>query len=257
MRAVDGESEMVGDARTTEHEDVAAPVLLRWRSAGFVSSDLVDQLQALGSRTEAAAAKAVLQEEDAPVRRPRFLVSGWACRFRSLLDGRRQIFDFVLPGEGVGVRLRASPLANTSTAALTPVRLIDARPLLQPEALAACKDLGPALLAQADADERRALNQIVRLGRLTALERIAHLFLELHERLDIVGLAQGERFPMPVTQETLADVSGLSVVHVNRTMQDLKRNGLVQVERGWVRLTDRDALARLADFMPKRTLGLD
>ena len=243
---------MVGDFQRTEHEHVAAPLLLRWRHAGFASSGLVHQAQALGTRTEVAVAKAVLQEEDDPIRRPRYLVSGWGCRFRGLPDGRRQIFDFVLPGEGIGVCLRANPLANTSTAALTSVRLIDARPLLQPAAIAACNELGPALLAQADADERRALDHMVRLGRMTALERIAHLLLELHARLAVVGLTERERFSLPVTQETLADVIGLSVVHVNRTMQELKRSGLVHIERGWMRLLDIDTLTRLTGFTDER-----
>ena len=241
---------MVGDTRRTENEHAAAPVLRRFRAVGFTSPELASLITALGPRLEPAPAKAMLLKQDEPVSRPRYLISGWACRFRHLSDGRKQIFDFILPGEGVGVCLRQSPLANTSTVALTAVKLLDARALLLPEVLDACKDLLPALQAQADADERRALDQIVRLGRLTALERMAHLFLGLHERLAVVGQAEGERFPLPVTQETLADVSGLSVVHVNRTMQELKRQNLVQVERGWARLLNRNALAQLADYAP-------
>lgn len=224
------------------------PVLARFQSTGFCSPQLEVLITELGSRSEAVASKAVLQTEDAPVRRPHYLVSGWACRFRHLSDGRRQIFDFVLPGEGIGVCLRPAPLANTSTTALTPVRLVDAAPLLRAEALDSCKELVCALQTHADADERRMLDQVVRLGRLSALERLAHLILDLHQRLVVVGQADGDRFSLPLTQETLADALGLSVVHVNRTIQELRRQNLVQLERGVVRLPDRDGLARLAGY---------
>ena len=224
------------------------PVILRLQGAAPCSPELVRRVEALGARIETAPSRSVLQAEDAPVRRPRYLLSGWACRFRLLSDGRKQIFDFVLPGEGVGVCLRPHPLAATGTAALTPVRLADASALLQGETLDAFPDLRQAVQAQADADERRMLNQIVRLGRLTALERLAHLFLELHERLAVVGSAQNDRFPLPLTQETLADAMGLSVVHVNRTLQELRRQNLVVQERGFVRLPNPAALAQTADY---------
>ncbi len=238
---------------TSEHHSAAlssrsgmAPVLMRLGVGVPCSPELARRVEALAFRSEAHAAKARLQAEDDPVRRPRYLVSGWACRHRLLPDGRRQIFDLVLPGESVGVCLRPHPLANASTIALTPVRLVDASPLLALEPGAEQDEFTAALHAQAAADERRALNQIMRLGRLTALERLADLLLELHERLAIVGEVEGDRLPLPLTQETLADLNGLSVVHVNRTLQELRREGLVRVERGWATLLDRRALAQLA-----------
>ena len=226
------------------------PVLARLSSVEPCTPDLERRILALGPRLEMVAAKTVLQAEDAPVRRPRYLISGWACRFRHLSDGRRQIFDLVLPGDGVSVCLRSNPFANTSTMALTPLRLVDAAALIHgddPDG-----ELLAALQFLADADERRALNQIVRLGRMTALERLAQLFLELHERLRVIGQAEGARFACPLTQETLADVTGLSVVHVNRTLQELRRQGLVTMERGWVRLSDELLRSELADTAPRK-----
>lgn len=224
-------------------------VLLRLQSLGPCPPELERRILTLGPRMDAIAAKTILQVEGAPVYRPRYVLSGWACRFRHLSDGRRQIFDVVLPGEGVGVCLRSHPLASTSAMALTPMQLVDAGPVLNggdPDG-----HLSGALQAQMDADERRTLNQIMRLGRLTALERLANLLLELHGRLEVVGHADGASFPFPLTQETLADIIGLSVVHVNRTLQELRRQGLAVVERGWARLGDRAALAELADESPE------
>lgn len=227
---------------------VARPILQRLQRGGALSPELLTRIQQLCGRFESVPARALLQGENDPVRRPRHIVSGWACRWRMLSDGRRQIFDFVLPGEGVCVHLRPTPAARCSTTALTAVRLTDAGELLRAETLAAYPELVALLQAQADEEERRLLDQVVRLGRLTALERLAHLLLDLAGRLGAVGQADGDRFALPVTQEVLGDALGLSVVHVNRTIQELRRQDLVVIERGLVRLLNVPTLRALADF---------
>lgn len=221
-------------------------VLLRLQAGARLTPTSASRLEALGGRVESAAARSVLQQESEPVRRPRFLQAGWAFRYRHLSDGRRQIFDLILPGEGVGVCLRPHPFAQTSIASVTSVRLVDAGPLLEAGALDGLPDIHRALEVQADLGERRMLDQIMRLGRLSAIERLAHLLLDLHERLDLVGMVDRDRFDLPPTQEVLADMAGLSVVHVNRTLQELRRQGLAEVGRGAVRLPDITALKRIA-----------
>src|SRR5262245_40433483 len=100
------------------HRGVDA-VLRRLRGHGACSPKLEWGVQALGERVERANAGVVLQAEGDLAARPRYLLDGWAYRFRDLPDGRRQIFDFVLPGEGIGVCLRPHAFAAT-TIALTP-----------------------------------------------------------------------------------------------------------------------------------------
>ena len=90
----------------------------------------------------------------------------------------------------------------------------------------------------------------MRLGRQTASGRFAHLMLELHERLARVGLADESCFAMPLTQEALADVLGFSVVHVNRTVQQLRRDCLLDVRSGTVVLMQRECLQDLASWTP-------
>ena len=94
------------------------------------------------------------------------------------------------------------------------------------------------------------LNQLVRVGRQTAYERTAHLILEIHDRLTAVGIADGPTIPMPLTQEIIADALGLSVVHLNRTLQLLRRDHLIESRAGFVKLLQPDQLADLADFHP-------
>jgi CRP-like cAMP-binding protein len=183
---------------------------------------------------------------------PRLLVSGWACRFRMLPDGRRQIFDFILPGDMYGLCLRPQAIALTTAITLTPAQIADATALWS-----AIKDrpgefpgLADACHNTASLEEAYLLNQLVRVGRQTAYERTAHLILEIYDRLNSVGLADGATIPMPLTQETIADALGLSVVHLNRTLQLLRRDRLIESRAGFVTLLQPEQLADLADFHP-------
>ncbi|HEY0053353.1 MAG TPA: helix-turn-helix domain-containing protein, partial [Caulobacteraceae bacterium] len=97
-------------------------------------------------------------------------------------------------------------------------------------------------------DEMRLLDQVVRLGRQTAVERVASFFLEIYERLRVVGLAEAGAFTMPLTQEAMADALGLSPVHVNRTLQQLRRDGLAELSGARVTLHQPGALSRLCGF---------
>jgi hypothetical protein len=88
------------------------------------------------------------------------------------------------------------------------------------------------------------------LGRQTAYERVAHFLLEVQRRLEIAGLGDGQRFPLPLTQEIMGDALGLSIVHVNRTLQQLRRERLIELRSGVTILLQRDLLASIANFQP-------
>jgi CRP-like cAMP-binding protein len=183
---------------------------------------------------------------------PRLLVSGWACRFRMLPDGRRQIFDFILPGDMYGLCLRPQAVALTTAITLTSAQIADATALWVAikERPTEFPGLADACHSTASLEEAHLLNQLVRIGRQTAYERTAHLILEMHDRLDAVGLADGATIPMPLTQETIADALGLSVVHLNRTLQLLRRDHLIESRTGFVKLLKPLQLADVADFHP-------
>jgi CRP-like cAMP-binding protein len=213
---------------------------------GLVLS-LVDRSDDFASGTELIA-------EGQSLDSPRLLTSGWACRFRMLPDGRRQIFEFILPGDIYGLCLRPQAIALTTAIALTPVTIADATAL--GDAITNKPEEFPGLTAAchstASLEEAYLLNQLMRVGRQTAYERTAHLILELHERLSIVGLAEETTMPLPLTQEIMADALGLSVVHLNRTLQQLRRNQLIEFKSGLVRLLQPDQLADIADYRPAR-----
>lgn len=174
---------------------------------------------------------------------PVAILSGFVAHVRLLADGRRQIMRLTLPGEIVDPEATAhvsrDSIVTLSEAVLAP---LDAAAFQGDEALAE-GFARSAALAQLE-----LLNQIARLGRQSAIERTAHLLLELHDRLGMAGLSVRGRFELPLTQETLADVLGLTPVHLNRTVQQLRREDLIELNRHSVRIPDPAHLAEIADY---------
>jgi CRP-like cAMP-binding protein len=193
-------------------------------------------------------------EEGQRLDSPFALMAGWACRFRSLPDGRRQIFDFLLPGELYALCHRPMAVALTTAATLTPAIIADAQAIGDAVLNHADRypNLAAALYGTASLDEAYLLNQLVRIGRQTAYERLSHLILELHARLDDVGLAEDWSFALPLTQEILADALGLSVVHLNRTLQHLRRDRLIEFRSGRMTVLQPGALEAAASFSPPK-----
>jgi len=223
------------------------PFVLRLASLARLSEPELDLLSGLGGR-EAHRPGDELSVAGDPARRPRFIVSGWATNQHILSDGRRQVFSFALPGDGLCVYPRMAPPALYTSIAHTPMVTVDATPFLDAVRTAAMPGLVKAFTAVARLEDKMLLDQILRLGRQTAYERVAHFLLEIDDRLAAVGLSDRRRFPLPLTQEILADALGLSVVHVNRTLQQLRRDGLIEWRSGQASLLDRDLLMNVAEY---------
>lgn len=176
----------------------------------------------------------------------RLVCAGFVGELRLLSDGRRQILGLKVPGDFV--RLPATSSAGHVTLALSRAQTVDAAPFLGAIASGRAPAVRAALAKAERADAAAMLDHVLRLGRLTAYERTAHLLLELHERLLRVGLAMTGSLELPLTQEILADLLGLSIVHVNRTLQQLRRDGLIQYRLGRITLFDRAKLAQIANY---------
>lgn len=229
---------------------IGAELLLRrLRRLAPLASDDIALLLSLSEGVKAHSPGAMICPRGDGSPHPRLIVSGWACRPRILPDGRRQMLGLLLPGDLIGDRGERRPLALNPAMALTQVRTVSANRLY--DALATRPSEHPQLraaLEQADRiEEGQLLDHVVRLGCQTALQRTAHCLLELHARLGAIGFTHDSTFPMPLTQDTLGDLLGLSLVHVNRIMAQLKREGLVRIRGGVAIVEDFARLALLAD----------
>jgi len=193
--------------------------------------------------TRTFSARSDILREGQPIPQPHIILEGWAYRSRILSDGRRQIQQFLLPGDLIGMYQHADPVALTTISAQTNVVLCAA-----PEPLAGHgSGLAEAYARSRSLEEGYLLRHITRLGRLSAYERIVDWMMEVSERLVRAGASSGDSFAFPVTQELMADLLGLTNVHVNRMLQALLRDGLLKVHGGWASILDRPACERLSE----------
>ncbi|MBE0455200.1 MAG: Crp/Fnr family transcriptional regulator [Roseovarius sp.] len=178
------------------------------------------------------------------------LASGWACSYKLLEDGQRQIVDFQMPGDFLGLR---SILLNVSDHSIEPVTDIEVTEIHITDlldAFAQTPRLATAVLWAASRDEAMVVEHLVDLGRRDAVKRMAHFLLELGARLALIGLGSKDGYACPLTQYLLADALGLSAVHVNRALRKLREGGMVTFRDGFVAFDDYDQLASFAQFDP-------
>lgn len=178
----------------------------------------------------------------------RLLISGWACRYKDLPDGRRQIVGFFLPGDFCDLNIYILSELDHSIGALTQVRYYE----IQPRQFQAVIDQRPHLLRALLWHEMVSAGiqreWLLSIGQRSPLERLAHLFIELYYRLRAVGLATGLSFDLPITQNHLAEANGLSLVHLNRTLQEMRREKLIELSDRQLRIVDLDRLKQVAMF---------
>ncbi|WP_343715806.1 Crp/Fnr family transcriptional regulator [Inquilinus sp.] len=174
------------------------------------------------------------------------VASGWAMRFKMLQDGRRQILSFVLPGDVIGFQAQFFETAVTSIEAITEVSLCvvpyqDIAGLYQEQPEVAFR------FAALTADQKRMMEeQLLSLGQRTALERVAALILDLYGRAEARDMVRSDGMPFPLTQQHIADALGISLVHANRTLKQLQRNGLFRIKGRRLQLLDAAALEKVA-----------
>ena len=176
------------------------------------------------------------------------LQAGWACSFKLLPDGGRQIIAFPLPGDCVGLRSVLLRTSDHSFSALTDVVVSSVEASRMMQVFNEFPRLGAAILWAASRDEAMVVEHLVSIGRRSAIERTAYLFLELSERLQLVGLAADREFACPLNQYVLADTLGLSAIHVNRVLRQLRERKLMTLKDRRVVIQDMGRLKILAGF---------
>lgn len=203
-------------------------------------------------------AGATILSEGQATTRVYVLLSGWAFRFKTLEDGRRQILNFLLPGDLLG--LQGELLANLphGVEALTEVNLCafatDAVPAFFRENPGIALDI-TWLAAH---EERLVDDAVLTVGRRTAMERVAALLVHLFKRAASAGLVEDGSIRFPLTQLHIADALGLSVVHTNRVLQRLRKGGFIRLEGQRLAIGDLRAMRRVGRYWeepaPRRPL---
>lgn len=176
------------------------------------------------------------------------LHDGIAIRYRVLRDGRRQILNVVLPGDFVGFPACFFDTALYSITALSDVVLSSIPFPRLFQLFGEYPRIGAAMFSLFSCEAAMYAERLVGIGQRSAVERLAHLLLELLTRLQVIGVADEHSFRLPLTQEQIGDMLGLTGVHVSRTFRQLRDDGLVVVEDQVLTIKDFNALCALADF---------
>lgn len=193
---------------------------------------------------------ATLIEIGEPLNHVFVVSSGWAIRHRTLDDGRRQIVNVMLPGDCFDLQALVVDRADHAVETITPVTALRAS---KDDFLNTIRKSGPLASAfwwTAVQEESVLREQIVRLGRRSGRERLAHLLLEVQRRLSQSLGILSPTVPFPLTRDMIADMLGLSRVHVTRSMNALKRMGLIRTSNGAVHIENVEKLARFSYFEP-------
>ena len=235
-------------ARQLEY-DPPSPFALKLQAFVRLDDEVLGQLHRLQRRCRRFEARAELLHEDEVGARAFILQDGWAFSYKLLADGGRQVVDFHVPGDFLGLRSLLLRTSDHSVAAVTDIVTceIDAAELRA--VLAEAPRLGMALRWALSRDEAMVVEHLVGIGRRTPLARTAHLFVELHRRLQLVQLATAAGdYPCPLNQYILADALGVTAIHLNRTLRQLRERKLMTLKAGRVTIHDLAGLTALAEF---------
>ena len=228
-----------------------------WSRFGPISAGDRAALEHLDADESTYVRNADLASAPATAAYPQILTSGLACQMRADPKRRRQIFGFVLPGDIVGSFWRRPEFSFYRTVALTRTTTISAAPLLavgHDGALAHPEIVRAARRAE-DHTQHLLFNHIVRLGQRDAYSGLAHLLIELHDRLSKVGMTRNGELLLAFSQRVLAQAMGFSVAHTNHTLQRMAADRLFEMSGERIRLLARDRMAAVADFVVAPPLG--
>jgi CRP-like cAMP-binding protein len=176
------------------------------------------------------------------------LHGGFVSRYKVLPDGKRLILNLGLPGDLIGFPSCLFEVAVNSVSSLTDIEVSPVSFTTLFKLFTDFPRIGAALFWSSACDVAVQSEHLVDLGRRSAYERLAHLLLELLVRLRAVGLAGDVSFRLPLTQELMADVLGLSGPHLNRMIRCLREEGLATIEKQQVVIQDLASLSSLAGF---------
>jgi len=225
-------------------------LLIKMRARDYITEAEENILRGLVSETKMVAADFTVVRADTELFVSNILLDGLMCRYKDLGNGERQITEIHVPGDFVD--LHSFPLKRLDHNVMT---LVPSRIAIVPhDKIQSITETQPHLTrllwfsTALDAAIHREWE--LSLGRRTSIARLAHVFCELHARLEIVGMTDGGRYNLPITQYDLAECLGLTPIHVNRMLRELRKSHLVTFHNKMVSILNFTDLKRIAEFTP-------
>lgn len=217
------------------------------RFADLSASDVRAIASATASPKKVASRTDLIREGDRPG--PVFVIlEGWACRYKILPSGTRQVLAFMMPGDccDLHVALLAEMDHSIQTITSAVVATIDRARM--DAILEEHRAIAKAMYMSQLVDEGTMRAWITSMGRRASIERVAHLMCELYLRARNIGLTSEQQFALPLSQLLLADALGMTAVHLNRVLKELRLSGAMTLQRGSLLITDPVKLIQIAGF---------
>ena len=189
----------------------------------------------------------LIREGDEPG--PVFVViEGWACRYKILPSGTRQIMAFLMPGDTCDLHIKLLAEMDHSIQVITKAVVATISQREMETMMADHPNIARAMYISQLIDEGIMRAWIVSMGRRSSTERVAHLICELYLRARNLGLATDGEFAVPLSQLVLADALGMTAVHINRVLKELRLTGAMALKRGNVTIVEPVQLVQIAGF---------
>ena len=224
--------------------------LAKLRKRDDISAEEEQAIRALVADTQDVPADKVFIRQDKPLEVSTLLLEGIVCRYKDLKDGRRQIAQLHVAGDFVDLHSFTLKRLDHNLLSLTDCRI----GLVPHERLRDLTERFPHLTRvywlMSNIDAAMSREWELSLGRRDAAAKVAHLFCEMYVRLGVVGLCEGTTCPFPLIQTEIAECVGLTPVHVNRTLQEMRRQGLVELKSKRLVIPDFQRLKEVAEFNP-------
>jgi CRP-like cAMP-binding protein len=224
------------------------PLIMKLEHGAYLTDEDRSILQSLSSRTRRVERNRDISAEGERPEDVHLVVDGFACRYKVLPDGRRQIMAFLVPGDFCDLHVAILGEMDHSIGTGAGCTVVDI-PRATIENLSACHPrITRALWWATLVDEGTLREWLVNMGQRGADRQLAHLFCELLVRLQTVGRASANSFVFPITQMDLADTLGLTSVHVNRVLKELRSAGLMTWKGRQVSIPDVEQLKAFSGF---------
>ncbi|HEY8571361.1 Crp/Fnr family transcriptional regulator [Phenylobacterium sp.] len=224
------------------------PVVLKLQHGAMLSPEDKRALSDSYSKVHTVEARIDLISQGDTPEDVHVVLEGFACRYKLLPDGSRQIMAWLVPGDFCDLHVAVLGRMDHSIATLSTSKVARIPKDRVAELVKTSEQLSRALWWATLVDEAILREWLANMGRRPAHEQVAHLFCELLVRLKAVGLAQDDAMELPLTQVELADTVGLSSVHVNRVVQELRDEGLISWRGKVLKVLDVQRLKRFAGF---------
>ena len=229
---------------------MAQALVLRLEAFTRLSTEDKGALANVSKTTRVIAARRDLIREGETPKYVHLMLDGWACRYKTLPDGRRQIVAFFVPGDFCDLNVYILKAMDHSIGAITRLSVADISRDDMDKVTSSHPRVTQALWWEALVNGSIQREWTLNVGQRSAYERIGHLLVELFLRVRTVGLTMDDSCDFPLTQNDLADATGLTAVHVNRTLRELRRDGLIELERKRLTIPDLQRLMDASMFNP-------